>query len=429
MRQRVVRVAVVAALVALVLLAAPLAVIIRISFFADERGELERDALAAAARVSAQLAAGEPVHLPPAQHDGNLGVYDPDLRLLAGTGPDPGDTLTRRAAATGVIREHTGGQLVVAVPLSTSERTIGVVRVAADSRDVWHRVLWSWLGLFGAALIALGAAILVARRQARALSAPLESLSRTSQAVADGDLSARASGCGIVEIDRVAATQNTMVQRLTALLEHERHFTTNASHQLRTPLTGLQLGLEGALAAPDANPRAALAEALEQSRHLQRTIDEVLRLARSGSGEGDAVPTRPAGELVEQAERRRHGELAREGRRLEVVIEPDAGPLPVPAHATEQILAVLLDNAREHGRGTVRITLREMGGAPAVDVADEGEPTADPARVFDRGITTGPGQGIGLSLARDLAEAAGGRLALTSTTPTTFTLLLPIPSE
>ncbi|MYS82527.1 sensor histidine kinase [Embleya scabrispora] len=427
MRQRVVRVAVVAALVALVLLAAPLAVIIRISFYADERGELERDALSAAARVSAQLAAGEPVHLPPAHHDGTLGVYDPGMRLLAGTGPDPGDALTRRAAESGSIRESTGGRIAVAVPLSTTERTIGVVRVATDSRDVRNRVLWSRLGLLGAALLALGAAILVARRQARALSAPLESLSRTSQAVADGDLTARAGSCGIVEIDRVAATQNTMVHRLTLLLEHERHFTTNASHQLRTPLTGLQLGLEGALTTPDADLRAALREALDQSQHLHRTIDEVLRLARSTPAGG--YVSRPAGELVGRAEHRWHGALARDGRRLDLAIERGAANLPVAEHATEQILDVLLDNAREHGSGTVRVTLRELGAAVAVDIRDEGTLILDPATLFDRGATTGAGQGIGLSLARDLAEGVGGRLAATGTSPTTFTLLVPILAE
>ncbi|MFK0050388.1 hypothetical protein ACIQU4_41060 [Streptomyces sp. NPDC090741] len=65
MRQRVVRVALVAALVALVLLAVPLAVVIRASFFADERGELQRDALAAAARVSTDFTAGDPSNYHP----------------------------------------------------------------------------------------------------------------------------------------------------------------------------------------------------------------------------------------------------------------------------------------------------------------------------------------------------------------------------
>lgn len=235
MRQRVVRVALVAASVALVLLAVPLAVVIRASFFADERGELERDAMAAAIRVSPDFTAGDPVELPPGQSEGQLGVYDTALRLRAGTGPSTADPATRRALAGTVVQQHTSGELVAAVPVSQGERVIGVVRAAISTRSVWNRILTAWGVLLAAALIALGTAILVARRQARALTAPLESLSRTSQAIADGDLSARAVTCGINEIDQVADTHNAMVQRLAQLLHHEKNFTANASHQLRTP--------------------------------------------------------------------------------------------------------------------------------------------------------------------------------------------------
>ncbi|WP_069627477.1 HAMP domain-containing protein [Streptomyces niveus] len=101
-------------------------------------------------------------------------------------------------------------------------------------------------------------AVLVARRQARSLSEPLEALSRTSRAIADGDLTARAAGSRVAEIDQVTRTHNEMVQRLSELLRHERHFTANASHQLRTPLTGLRLGLETAISDPGADPRTAL---------------------------------------------------------------------------------------------------------------------------------------------------------------------------
>ncbi|MCY0930240.1 ATP-binding protein [Streptomyces sp. H27-H1] len=92
---------------------------------------------------------------------------------------------------------------------------------------------------------------------------------------------------------------------------------------------------------------------------------------------------------------------------------------------TNQILDILLDNARRHGSGTVTVSLRDLGSALALDVADEGTPVLDPKAVFARGATTGPGSGIGLALARELAEAAGARLALSGTGPTRFTLLLP----
>ncbi|MCZ4101644.1 MULTISPECIES: HAMP domain-containing sensor histidine kinase [Streptomyces] len=430
MRAHVVRVAVAAVLVALVLLAVPLAVVIQRSFFDDERGELERTALAAAVRVGPQFAAGDEVELPAPETEGKLGVYDLTMRLRSGSGSAQADDVTRRAARGVVVRGSSGGDLVVAVPVSTSEQVIGVVRATTPTSEVWHRILLTWLALLGVVLLALCAAIAVARRQARALSRPLESLSTTARAVADGDLTARAGRCGIVEIDQLATAQDTMVARLTTLLQRERHFSANASHQLRNPLAGLQLGLETALDAtrsPDTDLRQALEDALERSQHLQRTVDEVLRLAGAPSGELVPTPDETAAELSARAERRWHGAFADAGRRLDVAVHSGAGPLRLPGRTTDQVLDVLLDNALRHGRGTVLITVREATGAIAVDVTDEGTLRIAPRAAFERGTTTGFGSGIGLAVARELAEAAGGRLTVSATDPTAFTLLLPGP--
>ncbi|TMU92889.1 HAMP domain-containing sensor histidine kinase [Streptomyces sp. DASNCL29] len=426
MRKRVVRVAVVAVLVALVLLATPLAVVIQQSFFADERAELERAALAAAVRVGPKFAVGDRVELPVPERDARLGVYDRSGHLRDGTGPRTADPVSRRATTGVVTRGHSGHELVVAVPVSSSERTVGLVRASARAQGVWRRVILAWLGLVGTALAALATGVLVARRQARTLTAPLESLSTTAEAVAGGDMTARAEGSAIAEIDQVARTQNTMVEHLTRLLEHERRFSANASHQLRTPLAGLQLGLEAAAGEPGADLREAVDEALAQARHLQRTVDEVLRLARAAPGAYVPTTSRPASEVIEGVERRWHGPLAAEGRRLGLSVEPGSETLRIPDRTAEQILDVLLDNARRHGRGAVEVTVREISGAVAVDVTDEGSLALDPRTVFERGATTSrSGSGIGLTLAREMAEAAGGRLTLARAAPTTFTLLLP----
>ncbi|MER7792863.1 HAMP domain-containing sensor histidine kinase [Streptomyces sp. NPDC097640] len=429
MRKRVVRVAVVAVMVALVLLATPLAVGIQRSFFADERGELERAALAAAVRVGAKFASGDHTELPTGESDARVGLYDLAGRLRDGQGPATADPVTRRAMAGVVARGRDGQEMVAAVPVSTAERVTGVVRAADGTQEAWGRVTLAWLALAGTALVALTTGVLVARRQARTLSAPLEALSATAVAVADGDLTARADRSAIAEIDQVARTQNTMVERLTTLLEHERHFSANASHQLRTPLAGLQLGLEEAAADPDTGHlRAAVEEALERSRHLQRTVDEVLRLARAAPGPQVSERAGPLTGVVDRVERRWHGAFAAEGRRLDFVLEPSSRALRIPDRTGEQILDVLLDNARQHGRGAVDVTVRDMGGAIAMDVADEGSLALEPRIVFERGATTSrSGSGIGLPLARDMARAAGGRLTLVRASPTTFTLFLPIP--
>ncbi len=234
MRQRVVRVALTAALVAVVLLAVPLALAIRSSLYAGQRDTLERAALSGAVRVSPDYTTGDPVELPPPPAGGHLGLYDTHLRLRAGSGPRTGDAAVRRAFGATVVRGHTGGDLTVTVPVSHAEQVIGVVRASSPTDAVRDRVLAAWAVLACACALALTVAVLVARRQARVLAAPLEDLSRHSRAVTAGDLSARATPSSIAEIDQVARTHNEMLHSLTELLRHERDFTDNASHQLRT---------------------------------------------------------------------------------------------------------------------------------------------------------------------------------------------------
>ncbi|MEU1177063.1 HAMP domain-containing sensor histidine kinase [Streptomyces sp. NPDC005820] len=427
MRQRVVRVALTAALVAVVLLAVPLALAIRSSLYADQRDTLERAALSGAVRVSPDYATGDPVELPAAPADGRLGLYDPALRLRAGTGPRTGDTAVRRALAAEAVRGRSRGDLVVAVPVSHAEHVIGVVRASSPAAAVRDRVLVAWAVLAGVCALALTVAVLVARRQARVLAAPLEDLSRHCRAVTAGDLSARAAPSSVAEIDQVARTHNEMLHSLTELLRHERDFTANASHQLRTPLTGLQLTLEAGLAQDDARTRPALEEALETTRRLHRTVDEVLRLSRS-----EGLPRRPAPDtsvprLLRETEERWHGLLARDGRRLEYGTLDVPDDIRVPGASVTEILGVLLENARVHGRGTVRLTARDLGEAVAFDVTDEGAVDGEASRLFDRGRTgAGEGSGIGLALARDLAVSLGGRLSLTGRRPAAFTLLVPV---
>ncbi|MGW3287048.1 HAMP domain-containing sensor histidine kinase [Streptomyces sp. NPDC001002] len=382
-------------------------------------------------RVSPDYVTGDPVELPAPPAGGRLGLYDPALHLRAGSGPRTGDAAVRRALGAEVVRGRSGGDLVVAVPVSHDERVIGVVRAASPASDVRDRVLLAWLVLAGVCALALAVAVLVARRQARALAAPLEDLSRHCRAVTAGDLSARAAPSSVAEIDQVARTHNEMLHSLTELLRHERDFTANASHQLRTPLTGLQLGLEAGLAQDDdARLRPALEEALTTTRRLYGTVEEVLRLSRSHGLPRRPEPDTSVPRLLRETDERWHGLFAREGRRLECGGLEVPDDVRVPGAPVTEILGVLLDNARVHGHGSVRLTARDLGDAVAFDVTDEGAVDGETDRLFDRGPAgAGPGSGIGLSLARDLAVSLGGRLSLTGRRPAAFTLLVPVRQE
>jgi signal transduction histidine kinase len=89
---------------------------------------------------------------------------------------------------------------------------------------------------------------------------------------------------------------------------------------------------------------------------------------------------------------------------------------------------VLLDNATRHGVGDVTLRVRDAGGALAFDVADEG-PGVDGSEALPRRLDESRGPGIGLNLARGLAEAEGGRLRLSQPVPPVFTLLLPADAD
>jgi len=92
----------------------------------------------------------------------------------------------------------------------------------------------------------------------------------------------------------------------------------------------------------------------------------------------------------------------------------------------DQILDILLANALEHGDGRVEVRFRpSAGGGLVVEVCDEGRIDRDPSSLFVRRDPAAAGHGVGLSLARSLAEAEGGRLVLAAATPTTFRLVLP----
>jgi signal transduction histidine kinase len=179
--------------------------------------------------------------------------------------------------------------------------------------------------------------------------------------------------------------------------------------------------LEAALEHPDDDPRGVLTDGLASADRLERTIEELLLLA--GEAErmrGEQVDLQA---LVQEIGAEWTPRFAAHDRVLECRVTQ---PLPTPRLSTaaaRQILTVLLDNAEAHGAGTVRIEVRESTDAVAVDVSDEGAGPAPESGPFDR--RPGPdGHGIGLGLARRIAEAEGGRLVLTRPAPPVFTLLV-----
>ena len=313
--------------------------------------------------------------------------------------------------------------LVVAVPVTHDGDVIGVVRAATPTLAV-DRIVWlAWLAMAALAGAAVGAVYIVARRQARTIARPLEELSAAAQRLGDGDFTVRAAPAAIPEIDSVGDSLNSTAERLGDLVQRERSFSADASHQLRTPLAGLRLELEAAMDSPRADVTPSLVSAIAAVDRLGQIVEKLLALARDSRCDVEPIDVH---EVLDELERDWHRRSTTSQRPLRITIDPHAPPCVASGTAVRQVLAVLLDNAAAHGGGAVSLTARDAGEVLAIDVSDQGPGVAVPETdLFMRRADTAAGHGIGLALARSLAEAEGGRLTLTSAHPATFTLLLP----
>jgi signal transduction histidine kinase len=423
-RTRIVVLAVCASVLAIALFGVPLAVAVLQYALQAERTQLRGVADAMAIVVAGDVYDEEPI--------GDLGrygavdvaVYDADGVLLGGQWPVGSRTELVQALAGRVETGTQGGHLVVAVPITHDGDVIGAVQAAAPRGAVERAVALVWAAMAALAGLAVAATWLVARWQARRLAQPLEELGVAARRLGEGDFSVRTGPGGVPEIDAVGNALDGTAERLDDLLARERAFSADASHQLRTPLAGLRLRLETALEHPDGDLRSAIGESLVDADRLEVIIEELLTLARAERADRSEPLDLVA--LLEEMCAHWTGRLALRGRDLTVTVD-DGVPAPrASAAAVRQVLAVLVDNATIHGRGTVALTVRDAADAVAIDVADEGPGIGAPESVlFAHRSGSGDAHGVGLALARRLAEAEHGRLKLTCPSPPVFTLLLP----
>jgi signal transduction histidine kinase len=405
---------------AVTLFALPLAVVLERSYRDEELLRLQRDTIAATRGID--LSRGrDQIELP--RFNGTIGVYNARGRLIAGAGPRVDDQPTRSAMRG---HEPTGstpdGRLVIAVPLLTGEKIAGAVRAQRSQSVVAARSHSAWLALAGLGAGVVALSIIAALGLARRLARPLETLAAAARQVGEGDFAVRATSTGISEIDDAANALNNSSRRIGELVDRERAFTADASHQLRTPLAALRLELESqALGASD--PPAALTAALSQVDRLQTTIETLLAVARNAPTGEQKVDLLQA---TRDLEARWHGPLAADGRplRTEVNVAPAIAALS-PAVLAE-ILDVLIGNAQTHGAGAISVTVRQTADAYAVEVHDQGPGFGlGGAKAFRRGA--GNGHGIGLALARSLAHSQGARLEISSPGPGPTVSLLVAP--
>ncbi|QYG93506.1 HAMP domain-containing histidine kinase [Iamia sp. SCSIO 61187] len=350
-----------------------------------------------------------------ADEDHLFGLYDADGRLVLGVGPPGADDPVRSALRGRSATARVGDLRVAAVPLAGG----GAVRAAEPASEADVRTRAAILRLASAALLVLLAGSVAAWLLARRLTRPLRDVGRSATRLGGGDFTATAPTTGIAEIDEVASALNTSATRIGAMVARERRLTADTSHQLRTPLAGLRVALETELAHPRPDPTAVLTEALGAVERMEGTVDALTDLARD---EEVGAPI-ALDEVVAAAAERWRPFLRAQDRPLHVEAASQA-TVSARVAALDTILDVLLDNALHHGLGAVTLAAEAAGGSARVVVADEGRcPLADD-RLFARRSSSAGRTGIGLHLARSLADAEAGRLRLVDQDPTTFQLVL-----
>jgi signal transduction histidine kinase len=309
--------------------------------------------------------------------------------------------------------------VVVAAPVIHNRASIGAVRITASLAEVNARVLRTWvgLGLIGLAVIFIGLAL--AWLLATSLARPVRRLEDAAVRLGSGDLEARATPGGPEEVATLARSFNRMAAALSSNIRAQRDFVANASHQLRTPLTGMKLRLEAIEQEGGfAGDQAAKAEA--EVDRLSALVDDLLELARAASVEGTAEPVDLAA-LVRAAGDRWGGPAAAAGDRIAIEAP---GECRVVASAPElsQVLDNLIENSLRYTPAGTAITVEAYAadGMATLAVADDGPgiPQDERDRIFERfyrgstGKHAGTGTGLGLAVAAELVRRWEGELAL-----------------
>ncbi|KAF1041970.1 HAMP domain-containing sensor histidine kinase [Xylophilus sp.] len=266
--------------------------------------------------------------------------------------------------------------------------------------------LWM-LGLVGLA-VAVGAFPIIRR-----LTLRLEALQRAVQRFGEGDLTVRVPVQGQDEVADLAARFNAAAERIELLVQSHKSLLTNASHELRSPLTRIRMGLElmGGTASP-----AFRAEILRNIGELDQLVDEILLSSRLDAREAD-VGTFEQIDLT--------GLAAEECVRVDAELDADAGAVTVPGvpKLLRHALRNLLENARRHSGGAeITVVVRQAGGRATVQVCDRGPgvPEALRERIFEPfyrlpgASEREGGVGLGLALVRSIVQRHNGTVRCTA---------------
>lgn len=285
-----------------------------------------------------------------------------------------------------------------------------------------------------AVLIALGLAIAAALAAAAGISAflavrlvrPVHSLAEASRLVARGNYSTRVPVHGPEEVAGLAASFNDMAEALESSERRRQALLSDVAHELRTPLATLEGYVEGLSDGAIAPTRETWQVLANETHRLHRLVEDLSMVSRAEERQLELrpVPTPPA-TIVEIAVHAAQRRYAQKGVTLVAVVEPGLPVVEIDPDRLGEVLANLLDNALRHTPrgGRVEVGARQRDGQIEISVTDTGEGIEPDhlERIFERFFRTdvarsrvAGGSGIGLTIARAIVQALGGRISATS---------------
>lgn len=351
------------------------------------------------------------------------------ISLIDTTGESDRDLSTRPEIKTALSGRRVSGVrhsetldsdlLYVATPVSSGGHIHGAIRLTVDTTEVQASVTRFWWGLAGVAAVVLAAMSLIGLAVARSVARPLRSLESTAARFATGDLRTTLPDAHAPrEVAELQAAMNTMARRLEQLLAEHRAFVADASHQLRTPLTALRLRLENLQSTTTgADDNVELAATIEETRRLSGLVNDLLRLA--AAERRDELKDYDLVQLTRDRVDTWSAVAEAAGITIELLAPAAALSVRAAPNAIEQILDNLLDNAItvSHPGGRIHATVAAGHASHTLTIADEGPGMSDDLKRralerFWRADPSTPGSGLGLPIAKALAESSGGSLEL-----------------
>jgi signal transduction histidine kinase len=282
-------------------------------------------------------------------------------------------------------------------------------------------------------VLAIGLMLAMMAGAMRRFILPLRQVMDAADRVAGGDYSTRVHESGPPPMRALARSFNTMTDRLQRADRLRRDLMADVAHELRTPLSVLQGRLEGLLDGVYARDDRQLGELLDETRVLQRLIDDLRTLALSDAG---SLPLQKEptdlGVLAQDMVRSMEPEAGRKGVGLSATTSAQNSAVDLDPFRIREVLTNLLTNAIRHtpAGGRVTLSVSETRDRASVTVADTGEGMSpdEVARMFDRFYkgAESRGSGLGLTIAKGIVTAHGGDISAQSEpgkgTTVTFTI-------